>query len=1200
MKKLLKLKIIAFLFILCFSTESGLAQQSYFDNNRFVPPSPQAYSIAKYGDIPVGNFTGIPSISVPIWNITDHALSLPISLDYYAGGIKVDEVASFVGLGWSLQAGGAITRVVHGRGEYLSSSGEHLPRRINNINYTAASGKTPYQFIIDNSFQPLAGGQFDSEPDVFYYNFSGKSGKFYFDSSGQVILEKKEDLKIRWIYSSDRIERFLITDDKGNQYEFNDIETTNYGGNNGTLTSSWFLSKITTPTNNQIKFEYLNAGSNLDLARTYTSTYVMVTPQTLHIPSPNNVPAETTGCKEIRLHKITSSSGSVEFKYKNSFRQDLPSGSNLSFRALDEIVISYESGIVFKKFKIFTSYFEANDSKKYDGASASQLAYLNYRLRLDSVKEMSGDEQLSLPPYIFKYNGDDNPLTNDAYTLPYRLSPEQDHWGFYNKSGNHHLFPGNPDSIGIPVDMTVSVLLTTSQQVENGLSGTNRGMQNGANRSPDTAAMKANLLKEIIYPTHGSTILTFEANYLSGNFGGVRIKQLRDISQNKTVKEKNYTYSLNYNEYIPNTDYYRYYYLYFGVFDPNNVPGVKFPHLAQMLGLPSTASEAGVSSSNPFAEYIRISVAPQAVLGAMSTNGYSSVNVTDDHGTVNYNYDNFKDYYSYEDIDDYDLLPNIFENQSFVFQFSGTAYVHSESITSADWPHPEIFSNGWRRGTLTSVYWQSIAGKTTKIEKYYYTRTLKTAIPAGKIVALSPETGTGYITSRYFLPHGIVKLDSIITTNFDVNGNNPITTRRSYFYDNPNYTLASRISEKDSRGSTIWTQKIYPFDYYYGNDFIDSLMGAHIISYPIEEVVYKTVNGTNTILSGKISRYNSLGLKKEEKHLKINSPITLNDFKFSNRDIGVLPPNGYVRDFQPDTRYQSFYNFDKYDQFGNITEINKVNDLYESYKWDYLGRFPVMRVKNARGYPAIYGIQSQREVVTIPEKPDLSFSTTGGTIEISLTPNVGYIYKLKYDLTGPQSRSGVFCASGTNTACSSPGTISFNNMPAGDYTFSISDYESSGIPNKMAVISFDANVIVTPGHNDFFYEGFEENGDSSISPFAGNKYHSGSYIVPFYPSNNRNYLVDYRYLEGGTWKFKSLPYSYNMTLSGTAIDEVRVYPTDSEMSTYSYKPLIGPTSETDFSGKTIFYEYDKLGRLKLIKDANGRIIKDFDYNYGTP
>jgi YD repeat-containing protein len=54
------------------------------------------------------------------------------------------------------------------------------------------------------------------------------------------------------------------------------------------------------------------------------------------------------------------------------------------------------------------------------------------------------------------------------------------------------------------------------------------------------------------------------------------------------------------------------------------------------------------------------------------------------------------------------------------------------------------------------------------------------------------------------------------------------------------------------------------------------------------------------------------------------------------------------------------------------------------------------------------------------------------------------------------------------------------------------------------------------------------------------------------------------------------------------------------VTTYTYAPLIGITSETDPSGKTIFYEYDSSGRLKLIKDQNGKILKQYDYQYKAP
>jgi len=62
-------------------------------------------------------------------------------------------------------------------------------------------------------------------------------------------------------------------------------------------------------------------------------------------------------------------------------------------------------------------------------------------------------------------------------------------------------------------------------------------------------------------------------------------------------------------------------------------------------------------------------------------------------------------------------------------------------------------------------------------------------------------------------------------------------------------------------------------------------------------------------------------------------------------------------------------------------------------------------------------------------------------------------------------------------------------------------------------------------------------------------------------------------------------------------DDVRIYPSDAQMTTCTYEPLIGMTSQCDVNNKFGYYEYDGLGRLKLIKDQDGNILKTFDYNY---
>ena len=81
---------------------------------KIVPPSPDAAKLASYIEAPVSHFTGQPSVEIPIYELKGKELSLPISLSYKTGGIKVEEISSGIGLGWSLMAGGMITRTVFG------------------------------------------------------------------------------------------------------------------------------------------------------------------------------------------------------------------------------------------------------------------------------------------------------------------------------------------------------------------------------------------------------------------------------------------------------------------------------------------------------------------------------------------------------------------------------------------------------------------------------------------------------------------------------------------------------------------------------------------------------------------------------------------------------------------------------------------------------------------------------------------------------------------------------------------------------------------------------------------------------------------------------------------------------------------------------------------------------------------------------
>ncbi|KAA2242668.1 RHS repeat protein [Chitinophaga agrisoli] len=54
------------------------------------------------------------------------------------------------------------------------------------------------------------------------------------------------------------------------------------------------------------------------------------------------------------------------------------------------------------------------------------------------------------------------------------------------------------------------------------------------------------------------------------------------------------------------------------------------------------------------------------------------------------------------------------------------------------------------------------------------------------------------------------------------------------------------------------------------------------------------------------------------------------------------------------------------------------------------------------------------------------------------------------------------------------------------------------------------------------------------------------------------------------------------------------------VKTFTYNPLVGMTSQTDPMGIITFYEYDGAGRLKRTKDKDGKILKQYDYQYQQP
>ncbi|CAM1367974.1 exported hypothetical protein [Tenacibaculum litopenaei] len=116
-----------------------------------VPPAPEAAGLSKFIEVPVSHYTGLPNVSVPIYTVEEKGVQIPISLSYHARGVKVAEVASSVGTGWSLNYGGIVSRQIRGKADDSAAGNTYLKNKAH------FAGKLPAQkpSVLPRSMRPL-------------------------------------------------------------------------------------------------------------------------------------------------------------------------------------------------------------------------------------------------------------------------------------------------------------------------------------------------------------------------------------------------------------------------------------------------------------------------------------------------------------------------------------------------------------------------------------------------------------------------------------------------------------------------------------------------------------------------------------------------------------------------------------------------------------------------------------------------------------------------------------------------------------------------------------------------------------------------------------------------------------------------------------------------------------------------------------
>jgi len=498
-----------------------------------MPTSPEAAAFAKYGNTPVTQFSGTPNISVPIGNVQGRSFGVPMSMSYDPSGVRVEQLATWVGLGWNFNVGGAVTRQTNGLPDDYSIAdpvyypfyseitghpvGKQIPEDITTFKeyYELFRGNDPLvgnanteeqvrayvRFIKANSDRTV-----ETQPDSYSFSALGLSGSFWIDYDNEIgVCVERPDLKITPLFDvqggaikggNKEVLGWTIVDPQGNTYKFMAKEKTRFWDDDGLdgdhreYYSAWHLTQVTTVNSRDI-IDFVYSSSNYTneqhMAGSEVRKAIATVTQKCDQFMGNSISA-------IPVYKINTFeleaiavNGITRVQFERSSRTDLE-GKN----KLDKVKIKDLNGDSENEITFHYSYFT-------NGAATP--TEWEQRLRLDSVRVLGANSAGASDPnlaqtYSFDYFG-------TGTDMPSRDSKAQDYWGYYNGQtgnetkglgGNGTLIPANPlyDFSGFT----------------------------GADRNPRIDYAKIGTLSKIYYPTGGFTEFFYQENFVDVNTTG--------------------------------------------------------------------------------------------------------------------------------------------------------------------------------------------------------------------------------------------------------------------------------------------------------------------------------------------------------------------------------------------------------------------------------------------------------------------------------------------------------------------------------------------------------------------------------------------------------------------------------------------------------------------------------------------------------
>jgi len=441
---------------------------------QIIPRSPDATSTENRIRTPASESTGIPDVNIQLADLKVGSFALPINIVYHKNGLKVDEVPSCVGDGWSLEYGGIISFQQNGLHDFraggLFSAGLTSTSLTTLKSFLRGQLSTPEQWTY---FEQIINGTADAEFDQYLYRFMGKSGAFYYDTLMNAVTVPETNLKI-----FRQANEIRILDTENNNYYFGateqsssfDSATTGFRPSFNDI-STYYLSRIVTGENRTILFRY----KSYSYSTRRSKAVVQVTPGGSTFACSLGDGAYFYRQKEqitcLLPDSIIFDQGLVKFSISTAPREDI---KTIQSTAMVPYITGFSVFAANKKIREFSfvqNYFDTNK-----------------RLRLARIQQLNG----AAPDKIWQFH-----YYHENEAFPAFFSSDQDHWGYYNAHHadniNSNSNPGQTPGL-IP---TITVGGTTT---------------NGAIRDASWPAMSYGSLTRIDYPTGGHTTMEFESN----------------------------------------------------------------------------------------------------------------------------------------------------------------------------------------------------------------------------------------------------------------------------------------------------------------------------------------------------------------------------------------------------------------------------------------------------------------------------------------------------------------------------------------------------------------------------------------------------------------------------------------------------------------------------------------------------------------